>query len=130
MPGSADISGLNVQFGALDFGSEAASGVVDMAQKESIREQALAPAPLPVPTAAPQPQPQSSLFSKPGSMRWAYLGFQGWILTMAVFMFFGGLTSQPSYCFSNNIYIYKVRYQDDCDLLKEFAIILQKFSFS
>lgn len=104
MPGSADISGLNVQFGALDFGSEAASGVVDMAQKESTREQALAPTPLPVPTAAPQQQPQSSLFSKPGSMRWAYLGFEGCILMMAVVIVFFRLTIQPSYCFSNNIY--------------------------
>ncbi|TMS03927.1 Ubiquitin-associated protein 2 [Larimichthys crocea] len=72
MPGSADISGLNVQFGALDFGSEAASGSVDMAQAESVREQApaqaSAPAAMPVPTAVPTQQPQSSLFSKPGSM--------------------------------------------------------------
>lgn len=71
MPGSADVSGLNVQFGALDFGSEAGSGVVDMAQKECAREQApaSAPAPMPVPTAVPTQQPQSSLFSKPGAMR-------------------------------------------------------------
>lgn len=73
MPGSADISGLNVQFGALDFGSEAASGSVDMAQAESVRDQApaqaSAPAAMPVPTAVPTQQPQSSLFSKPGSMR-------------------------------------------------------------
>lgn len=71
MPGSTDVSGLNVQFGALDFGSEAGSGVVDMAQKESAREPApaSAPAPMPVPTAVPTQQPQSSLFSKPGAMR-------------------------------------------------------------
>ncbi|KAM8759940.1 ubiquitin-associated protein 2-like isoform 3-T3 [Acanthopagrus schlegelii] len=72
MPGSADISGLNVQFGALDFGSEAGSGTVDMAQTELASEQAPAqapaPAPLTVPTAVPTQQPQSSLFSKPGSM--------------------------------------------------------------
>ncbi|XP_041793003.1 ubiquitin-associated protein 2-like isoform X1 [Chelmon rostratus] len=72
MPGSTDISGLNVQFGALDFGSEAGSGTVDVAQTESAREQApaqvAAPAPMPVPTAIPTQQPQSSLFSKPGSM--------------------------------------------------------------
>lgn len=73
MPGSADISGLNVQFGALDFGSEAGSGTVDMAQMELAREQAPAqapaPAPLSVPTAVPTQQPQSSLFSKPGTVR-------------------------------------------------------------
>ncbi|CAK6966452.1 ubiquitin-associated protein 2-like isoform X1 [Scomber scombrus] len=69
MPGSADISGLNVQFGALDFGSEAGSGTVDMAQTESVREQApTVPAPMPVPTAVPTQQPQNSLFSKPGSV--------------------------------------------------------------
>ncbi|XP_067467231.1 ubiquitin-associated protein 2-like isoform X3 [Thunnus thynnus] len=75
MPGSADISGLNVQFGALDFGSDTGSGTVDMAQAESAREQApavapapAAPAPMPVPTAVPTQQPQSSLFSKPGSV--------------------------------------------------------------
>nr|XP_046243492.1 ubiquitin-associated protein 2-like isoform X2 [Scatophagus argus] len=72
MPGSADISGLNVQFGALDFGSEAGSGAVDMAQTESAREQAPAQAPasapMPVPAAVPAQQQQSSLFSKPGSM--------------------------------------------------------------
>lgn len=76
MPGSADVSGLNVQFGALDFGSEAAGGLVDVAQKESSRDPTLAPAalpishPHPVPVAAAQQQPQSSLFSKPGSIRY------------------------------------------------------------
>lgn len=73
MPGSADISGLNVQFGALDFGSEAASGMVDMAQGESTREQAPAPAPAQAPMSVSKTittqQPQSSLFSKPGPMR-------------------------------------------------------------
>ncbi|XP_035640927.1 ubiquitin-associated protein 2-like isoform X2 [Oncorhynchus keta] len=55
MPGSADVSGLNVQFGALDFDSE--PSVNDMGhQAEPARELA--------PTAVPQPQ--SSLFSKPG----------------------------------------------------------------
>ncbi|KAM7391948.1 hypothetical protein PAMP_022594 [Pampus punctatissimus] len=75
MPGSADISGLNVQFGALDFGSETGSGTVDMTQAESAREQALAqapaaavPAPMAVPNAVSTQQPQSSLFSKPGSV--------------------------------------------------------------
>lgn len=75
MPGSADVSGLNVQFGALDFGSEAASGLVDMGQKESSRDPTLAPTALPHPNpvpvaAAQQQQPQSSLFSKPGPMRY------------------------------------------------------------
>ncbi|XP_071339152.1 ubiquitin-associated protein 2-like isoform X4 [Trachinotus anak] len=72
MPGSADISGLNVQFGALDFGSEAVSGTVEIAQMELAREQApaqaSAPAPMSTPTAVPTQQPQSSLFSKPGSV--------------------------------------------------------------
>ncbi|XP_070689253.1 ubiquitin-associated protein 2-like isoform X2 [Pempheris klunzingeri] len=75
MPGSADISGLNVQFGALDFGSEAGSGTVDVTQTEMAREQAPAqaiappaPAVMAIPTAVPTQQPQSSLFSKPGSV--------------------------------------------------------------
>lgn len=74
MPGSADVSGLNVQFGALDFGSEVGTGVVEMAQTDSAREQATAQAQAPLPTAVPTAvltqQPQSSLFTKPGSMRW------------------------------------------------------------
>uniref|UniRef100_UPI003AAEA4E9 ubiquitin-associated protein 2-like isoform X1 n=1 Tax=Centroberyx gerrardi TaxID=166262 RepID=UPI003AAEA4E9 len=70
MPGSTDISGLNVQFGALDFGSEASGGAVDMGQAESAREQVPAPAPVPIAVSTPVPtqQPQSSLFSKPGSV--------------------------------------------------------------
>ncbi|XP_068461024.1 ubiquitin-associated protein 2-like isoform X2 [Clinocottus analis] len=75
MPGSADIFGLNVQFGALDFGSEAGSGAVEMAQTEQVREQAqtqgpspAAPVPMPVPTVVATQQPQSNLFSKPGSV--------------------------------------------------------------
>lgn len=72
MPGSADIPGLNVQFGALDFGSEAASGTVDMAQAESARERTATQVPgtMSVPTAVPTQQPQSSLFSKPGPVRY------------------------------------------------------------
>ncbi|XP_029998806.1 ubiquitin-associated protein 2-like isoform X2 [Sphaeramia orbicularis] len=73
MPGSADVSGLNVQFGALDFGSEAASATVDMTQTELAREQAptqatapAAPAPMSGPT--PVQTQQSSLFSKPGTV--------------------------------------------------------------
>ncbi|XP_061758171.1 ubiquitin-associated protein 2-like isoform X2 [Nerophis ophidion] len=62
MPGSADISGLNVQFGALDFGSETSTGTVDVAQKELSREKVSAPT---VAMTAPTQQPQGSLFSKP-----------------------------------------------------------------
>ncbi|XP_060927209.1 ubiquitin-associated protein 2-like isoform X2 [Limanda limanda] len=75
MPGSADMSGLNFQFGALDFGSEAGSGTADMAQVELPREQAPTQAPAPaaaspmsVPTSVPTQQPQSSLFSNSGSV--------------------------------------------------------------
>ncbi|XP_072243945.1 ubiquitin-associated protein 2-like isoform X3 [Leuresthes tenuis] len=70
MPGSADVSGLNVQFGALDFGSETSSGTADMSQAESTREHtpALAPAAISVPTAVPMQQSQSSKFSKPGAV--------------------------------------------------------------
>ena len=63
MPGSTEVSGLNVQFGALDFGSEACAGSVDMCQAEPAREAA----PPPPPTAhmsAPTQQSQNSLFSK------------------------------------------------------------------
>ncbi|ROI69438.1 Ubiquitin-associated protein 2 [Anabarilius grahami] len=52
MPGSADVSGLNVQFGALDFGSE--STVENLDQSESSCQE---------PAAAPQTQ--CSLYSKP-----------------------------------------------------------------
>ncbi|XP_016360713.1 ubiquitin-associated protein 2-like [Sinocyclocheilus anshuiensis] len=52
MPGSADVSGLNVQFGALDFGSE--STVENLNQSESSFQE---------PVGAPQTQ--SSLYSKP-----------------------------------------------------------------
>ncbi|XP_034396983.1 ubiquitin-associated protein 2-like isoform X2 [Cyclopterus lumpus] len=75
MPGSADIRGLNVQFGGLDFGSEAGSGTINMAQTEPVREQAptqvpapAASAPMPVPTGVTTQQQQSSLFSNPGSV--------------------------------------------------------------
>ncbi|KAK2902058.1 ubiquitin-associated protein 2-like isoform X2 [Channa argus] len=72
MPGSADISGLNVQFGALDFGSDAGSGTVDMGQMESARDQVptqvSAPTAMPVLTAVSTQQPQNSLFSKPGAL--------------------------------------------------------------
>uniref|UniRef100_A0A8C7ZYZ4 Ubiquitin associated protein 2a n=1 Tax=Oryzias sinensis TaxID=183150 RepID=A0A8C7ZYZ4_9TELE len=50
MPGSADIPGLNLQFGALDFGSESALpefGVVDNCVSAASRESTPAPAPAP-----------------------------------------------------------------------------------
>ncbi|XP_066502239.1 ubiquitin-associated protein 2a isoform X2 [Hoplias malabaricus] len=55
MPGSADVSGLNVQFGALDFGSE--SALPDFSQPENCNSEATR-------EAAPVPQTQSSLYSK------------------------------------------------------------------
>jgi len=72
MPGSADVSGLNVQFGALDFGSETSSGTAEMSQTELTREHtpALAQAAISVPTAVPMQQSQSSKFSKPGAVRY------------------------------------------------------------
>ncbi|XP_024909018.1 ubiquitin-associated protein 2-like isoform X2 [Cynoglossus semilaevis] len=73
MPGSTDMSGLNVQFGALDFGSEASSGSAEVPHSDLSREQAAstqAPAPISmsVPTAVSTQQPQISLFSKPVSV--------------------------------------------------------------
>lgn len=67
MPGSADVPGLNLQFGALDFGSESALpefGVVDNCVSVASRESTPAPATAP---AAPGPgaQSQTSLYSKP-----------------------------------------------------------------
>jgi len=56
MPGSADVSGLNVQFGALDFGSE--SALPDFGQSENCNSE-------PIREAAVVPQSQSSLYSKP-----------------------------------------------------------------
>ncbi|KAG7494788.1 Ubiquitin-associated 2 [Solea senegalensis] len=69
MPGSADVPGLNLQFGALDFGSESALpefGVVDNCVSPVSREStpALAPAP---PAPGPVTQSQTSLYSKPVS---------------------------------------------------------------
>lgn len=73
MPGSADVPGLNVQFGALDFGSEASSGMADMVQSETGRDQGSAKVPasasMSVSTAVSTQQPQSSLFPKPDSIR-------------------------------------------------------------
>uniref|UniRef100_A0A1A7YR57 Ubiquitin associated protein 2 n=1 Tax=Iconisemion striatum TaxID=60296 RepID=A0A1A7YR57_9TELE len=68
MPGSADVSGLNVQFGALDFGSEAGTG--DLSQTESSREHTPALVQTNIPTSADVPtlQPQSSIFPKPGAV--------------------------------------------------------------
>uniref|UniRef100_A0A8C8F390 UBA domain-containing protein n=1 Tax=Oncorhynchus tshawytscha TaxID=74940 RepID=A0A8C8F390_ONCTS len=56
MPGSADVPGLNVQFGALDFGSEAALpdfGTVETCVTGGSRE------------STPAPQSQTSLYSNP-----------------------------------------------------------------
>ncbi|XP_060746405.1 ubiquitin-associated protein 2a isoform X3 [Tachysurus vachellii] len=57
MPGSAELSVLNVQFGALDFGSE--SALPDFGQPENCNSEATREAAVPV------PQTQSSLYSKP-----------------------------------------------------------------
>uniref|UniRef100_W5K120 Ubiquitin associated protein 2b n=1 Tax=Astyanax mexicanus TaxID=7994 RepID=W5K120_ASTMX len=56
MPGSADVSGLNVQFGALDFASESA---VESPSQSEASSQEMAP------TAQPT---QSSLYSKPSTV--------------------------------------------------------------
>uniref|UniRef100_A0A667WV06 Ubiquitin associated protein 2a n=1 Tax=Myripristis murdjan TaxID=586833 RepID=A0A667WV06_9TELE len=67
MPGSADVPGLNLQFGALDFGSESALpdfGVVDNCVSGPSREPTPAPAPAP-PAPGPGAQSQTSLYSKP-----------------------------------------------------------------
>ncbi|XP_024125953.1 ubiquitin-associated protein 2a isoform X2 [Oryzias melastigma] len=67
MPGSADIPGLNLQFGALDFGSESALpefGVVDNCVSAASRESTPAPAPAP-PASGLGAQSQKSLYSKP-----------------------------------------------------------------
>lgn len=74
MPGSADVPGLNVQFGALDFGSETSSGMADMAQIETGRDQVPASASMSVPAAVSTQQPQS-LFPKPGPIRWVYVTY-------------------------------------------------------
>ncbi len=57
MPGSADVFGLNVQFGALDFGSE--STVENINQSESSFQEPVA-----------TPQTQSSLYSKSTAIRY------------------------------------------------------------
>lgn len=67
MPGSADVPGLNLQFGALDFGSESALpefGVVDSCVSAASRESTPAPAPAPAAPGAGA-QSQTSLYSKP-----------------------------------------------------------------
>ncbi|XP_068171751.1 ubiquitin-associated protein 2a isoform X2 [Antennarius striatus] len=67
MPGSADVPGLNLQFGALDFGSESTLsevGVVDNCISAASREST--PASTPAPTAlGPASQSQPNLYSKP-----------------------------------------------------------------
>ncbi|XP_043968533.1 ubiquitin-associated protein 2-like isoform X1 [Gambusia affinis] len=69
MPGSADISGLNVQFGALDFSSEA-GGVTADSQAELAREHSstLVQTTMPAPAAVPTQQAQNSMFPKSGSV--------------------------------------------------------------
>ncbi|XP_041836689.1 ubiquitin-associated protein 2a isoform X2 [Melanotaenia boesemani] len=67
MPGSADVPGLNLQFGALDFGSESALpefGVVDNCVGAVSRESTPAPASAPA-ASGPGTQSQTSLYSKP-----------------------------------------------------------------
>ncbi|XP_077571446.1 ubiquitin-associated protein 2-like isoform X2 [Stigmatopora nigra] len=68
MPGSADISGLKFQFGALDFSSE--TGTVDVIQKELTREQgpSAPPGVMSIPAATAPAQQSQSLFSKPASV--------------------------------------------------------------
>lgn len=67
MPGSADIPGLNLQFGALDFGSESALtefGVVDNCVNAASKESTPAPTSAP-PSMGAGTQSQTSLYSKP-----------------------------------------------------------------
>ncbi|XP_075870421.1 ubiquitin-associated protein 2a isoform X2 [Nelusetta ayraudi] len=67
MPGSADVPGLNLQFGALDFGSESALpefGVVDNCVGGASREPTPAQTPT-LPALGPGAQSQTSLYSKP-----------------------------------------------------------------
>lgn len=67
MPGSADVPGLNLQFGALDFGSESALpefGVVDNCVGSASREPTPAQTPT-LPALGPGAQNQTSLYSKP-----------------------------------------------------------------
>uniref|UniRef100_A0A4W4G5A9 UBA domain-containing protein n=1 Tax=Electrophorus electricus TaxID=8005 RepID=A0A4W4G5A9_ELEEL len=72
MPGSTDVSGLNVQFGALDFGSE--SPMPDFSQPENCNSESTREA-----TAVSQTQ--SSLYSKP--MRCVSRETCIWLLTKA-----------------------------------------------
>uniref|UniRef100_A0A3P9QB98 Ubiquitin associated protein 2a n=1 Tax=Poecilia reticulata TaxID=8081 RepID=A0A3P9QB98_POERE len=77
MPGSADVPGLNLQFGALDFGSESALpefGVVDNCVSAVSRESTPAPAPslgsslsvaLPLPLSSSEPVYHSSSAAMP-----------------------------------------------------------------
>lgn len=67
MPGSADIHGLNLQFGALDFGSESALTefeAVDNCVNTASRESTPAPTSAP-PSVGAGTQSQTSLYSKP-----------------------------------------------------------------
>uniref|UniRef100_A0A8C6LEG5 Ubiquitin associated protein 2 n=1 Tax=Nothobranchius furzeri TaxID=105023 RepID=A0A8C6LEG5_NOTFU len=67
MPGSADVPGLNLQFGALDFGSESALpefGGVDNCVSAVSRDSTPAPVSVP-PASGPGTQSHASLYSKP-----------------------------------------------------------------
>ncbi|XP_077458158.1 ubiquitin-associated protein 2a isoform X2 [Stigmatopora argus] len=67
MPGSTDVPGLNLQFGALDFGSESALpefGVVECAVSAASRESTPAPGPVAA-ASGPGTQSQTSMYSKP-----------------------------------------------------------------
>uniref|UniRef100_A0A1A8D5M4 Ubiquitin associated protein 2 n=1 Tax=Nothobranchius kadleci TaxID=1051664 RepID=A0A1A8D5M4_NOTKA len=67
MPGSADVPGLNLQFGALDFGSESALpefGGVDNCVSAVSRDSTPAPVSAP-PASGPGTQSHASLYSKP-----------------------------------------------------------------
>lgn len=79
MPGSADISGLNVQFGALDFSSEAGSVTAD-SQAELAREHSstLVQTTMPAPAAVPTQQAQNSMFPKSGPVRYVAIKMEQW----------------------------------------------------
>ncbi|XP_061919240.1 ubiquitin-associated protein 2a isoform X1 [Entelurus aequoreus] len=67
MPGATDLPGLNLQFGALDFGSESALpefGVVDGSVSAPSRDSSSAPGLVP-PASGPGTQSQTSMYSKP-----------------------------------------------------------------
>lgn len=99
MPGSADIPGLNVQFGALDFGSEAGSGSVDVAHTEPARENAPTQGSASVPMPVSTQQPQSSLFSKPGPVRCVCARAHAFLHIVCSTLNLEPLTSMSTSCF-------------------------------